>query len=142
MRLTKQQFINRFTTEEVTAILAAEKTVSAIEVWLFKFNNLTPDSDGTAIDTSEPSVIAGVHAFEAAGLLSPGRADEILGSIVEGDLAIPTIVLSSGKPCFHDASWVVKTTGTYASTALVEVQNADGVSCAFQAQFIETGEFA
>ncbi len=109
---------------------------------MFRFDNLTPESDGTAIDTSEQSVIDGVHAFEAAGLLAAGRANEVLGVIVSGDVVVPTLVLNSGKPCFHDASWVVKTTGTYALTDLVEVQNASGMSCAFQAQFIETGEFA
>jgi hypothetical protein len=142
MRLTKQQFINCFTPTEMADILTAAKTVVAVEAWLFRFDNLTPSEDGTAIDTAEESVIQGVQSFEDAGLLATGRAAQILGVTEVNDEQIATVTLATDQPCAHDAQWTVIDGGTYAVTDLVAVQNAAGLSCAFQAQFIATGEFA
>lgn len=82
MRLTKQQFIDRFEPEEMAGILAITKTNVAVEAWLFRFNNLTPDSDGTSVDTKDPRTIAGLQSLENAGLLSTGRTQEILSEQV------------------------------------------------------------
>ncbi len=80
MRLTHQQFIARFHPDEMAAILTAAKVSVAVEVWLFRFNNLTPDSDGTAIDVDDPLIALSLQQFEAGGLLGVGRAQEIIGS--------------------------------------------------------------
>lgn len=71
MRLTKQQFIDRFKPEEMAALLAAAKMSVAVEAWLFRFNSLTPDADGTSVDLTDPRTIGGLHAFEMGGLISP-----------------------------------------------------------------------
>lgn len=132
----------RFTDGEISTILTLAKTNIEIEKWLFRFNNLTPEADGTAIDTLEPDVVAGIHAFESAGILGVGRAAEILGEEVINGEIVHTLHLESGQPCFHDSNWFVVMSGTYALTDLVEVQNSAGASCAYQAQYIATGEFA
>jgi hypothetical protein len=79
MRLTKQQLINRFHSDEMSAILTAAKTSVDVELWLFRFDKLTPDNDGTSIELKDPLTIEGVKALEKAGLIGEGRADEILG---------------------------------------------------------------
>lgn len=69
---TKLEFFDRFTDTEQVAIYDAAKTVTAIQVWLDKFK-LASD-----IDVTDPRTIAGIQALEAAGLLTAGRAAEIL----------------------------------------------------------------
>ena len=69
---TKLEFFDRFTDAEQVAIYDAAKTVTAIQVWLDKFK-LASD-----IDVTDPRTIAGINALEAAGLLTAGRAAEIL----------------------------------------------------------------
>lgn len=64
MRLTKQQFIDRFTPVEMASILAAAKASVEVEAWLFRFQNLTPDPDGTSVDTADARTIAGLQALE------------------------------------------------------------------------------
>lgn len=78
MRLTKQQFIDRLDPKEIAGILAAAKVSVEVEAWLFRFNSVTPDPDGTSIDLRDPRTVAGLHGMEHAGLLSSGRAVEIL----------------------------------------------------------------
>lgn len=82
MRLTKQQFLDRFKPSEMSGILAAAKVSTDVEAWLFRFNNLTPDPDGTSVDLNDARTIAGLHSLESAGLLDPGRAVEILSKAV------------------------------------------------------------
>lgn len=82
MRVTKQQFIDRMTPAEMAGILGAARQSVAIEAWLFRFNSVTPDPDGTSIDLRDPRTIAGVQSLEAAGLLAAGRAAEILSTLV------------------------------------------------------------
>lgn len=143
MRLTKQQFINRFTEAEMQAILTAAKASVAVDAWLFRFDNITPEPDGTAIDLGEPGVIYGISQLEAAGLLASGRGVEILGSSVVVDgVPTPTITLTDGQPCFREPEWKVVAGGIYPINQPVEVQSSDGRSCAYQAQYIATGEFA
>lgn len=88
MRLTKQQFIDRFKPEEMVGILAAAKMSVAVEAWLFRFNNLTPDADGTSVDTEDPRTVAGLQALEMGGLLQPGRAAEMLSA----DVGVPGVI--------------------------------------------------
>lgn len=80
MRVTKQEFIDRMTPAEMAGILSAAKVSVAIEAWLFRFNNLTPEADGTSIDLRDPRTIAGANNLESIGLLGPGRAAEILSA--------------------------------------------------------------
>jgi hypothetical protein len=60
------------------AILAAAKTVPAIEAWVKRFEMTTPEADGTSIDLDDPRTISGVQALEAAELIGVGQAAEIL----------------------------------------------------------------
>lgn len=80
MRLTKQDFIDRFTPQEFEDLMIAESSSPAVKAWLFRFNNVTPDPDGTSIDTLDPRTIAGVQALEVSGLIAAGRGAEILGT--------------------------------------------------------------
>ncbi len=77
-KLTKLEYMNRFTDSELAAIYGAAKVSPAVEVWLKKFEATTPDADGKAIDLDDPRTIAGLQALEAATLLGAGRAAEIL----------------------------------------------------------------
>ena len=77
-RLTKLEFLNRFTDAELEAIYGAAKVSVQVEVFLAKFNAVTPEADGTSIDLKDDRLIAGIRAFEAGKLIGVGRADEIL----------------------------------------------------------------
>jgi len=77
-KLTKLEYMNRFSDSELAAIYGAAKVSPAVEVWLKKFEMATPDADGKAIDLDDPRTIAGLQALEAATLLGAGRATEIL----------------------------------------------------------------
>lgn len=70
--LTKLQYMNRFTDSELAGIYTAAKTVVQIEIWLEKFKL------ATEINLDNPETVAGLMAMEAAGLLTAGRAAEIL----------------------------------------------------------------
>lgn len=78
-RVTKQQFIDRLG-DDFDRILEASKVSIGVEKWLFRFNALTPDPDGTSIDLDDPRTIEGVQTLELAGLIAPGRAEEILNA--------------------------------------------------------------
>jgi hypothetical protein len=71
-KLSKLDYMNRFTEAELATIYTVAKANVAVEVWLEKFK-LASD-----IDLADPRTIGGVQALEAAGLLSAGRAGEIL----------------------------------------------------------------
>lgn len=70
--LSKLDYMNRFTDAELASIYNAAKSSVAIEVWLEKFKL------ATEINLDDPRTIAGVQALEAAGMLTAGRAAEIL----------------------------------------------------------------
>lgn len=70
--LTHLQYMNRFTDAELEAIYTAAKTVVRVEVWLAKFNAAGP------VDLDDPQTGKGLRDLEAANLLAPGRAAEIL----------------------------------------------------------------
>lgn len=78
-RVSKLEYMNRFTDEELSAIYSMAKVAVPVEVWLAKFNAATPEADGTAIDLDDTRTASGLFALEAIGLLSSGRANEILG---------------------------------------------------------------
>lgn len=76
--LTKLQFMNKFTDEELGTIYTVAKTNVAVEIWLAKFNATTPDEFGYSVYLDDPATIASIHGLELAGLLAVGRAAEVL----------------------------------------------------------------
>jgi hypothetical protein len=76
-RLSKLDYMQRFTEAEMAGIYSAAKSSISLEVWLAKFNATTPDPDGTSVDLDDPRTIGGLFAMESAGLLAAGRAAEI-----------------------------------------------------------------
>lgn len=115
MILSKLEYANRFTEPELENIYSVAKTVVAVEVWLDKFRL------ADHVDTEDPRVRAGLHALEGAGLIQPGRADEILGNqptateqfpvtAVPGSVVIDGVqhvvnVSSDGTVTFEDGRW-------------------------------------
>lgn len=78
-RITKQDFLDRLG-DDFDTILAASKADLNVEKWLFRFNAVTPEADGTSIDLDDPRTVLGVQLLEQAGLIAPGRAAEILNA--------------------------------------------------------------
>lgn len=76
--LTKLEFMNKFTDEELGTIYTIAKTNVAVEIWLAKFNATTPDELGYSVYLDDPATVASIHGLEMAGLLAAGRAVEIL----------------------------------------------------------------
>lgn len=71
-RLTRLQFLRRFTDEEMQTIVAAADASPALKAALLKWQT----ADGIVL--TDPATIAGVQALEIAGLIAPGRAEAIL----------------------------------------------------------------
>lgn len=71
-RLTRLQFLMRFTDAEMQAIVAAADQNPALKAALLKWQT----ADGVVL--TDPVTQAGVQALEIAGLIAPGRAQEIL----------------------------------------------------------------
>lgn len=71
-RLTHKQFTDRFTSEEMQAILAATATNPALNAWWEKFR-LARD-----INLDDLATQGGVQALEIAGLIGEGRAAAVL----------------------------------------------------------------
>lgn len=141
MRLTKQQFIDQLTPTEMVNILAASRVSPEVEAWIFRFNNLTPEADGTSIDLNDARTISGLHAMEAGGLLGDGRANEILNAqpleveqtILEGTANVYEIdgafmVCSPGEasPAEYSRVWNIPAFLIPAIAAGARVQNTDG----------------
>ncbi len=70
--LTKLQYMERFTDQELAAIYTAAKTNIQVEIWLEKFKATTE------INTADLRISVGLQALETAGLLAAGRAQEII----------------------------------------------------------------
>ena len=71
-KMTRLRFIERFTSTEIKAILAASKVNADLELYLWKMQQAQD------VDLLDPSTIAGVQTLEAAGLLANGRSAQIL----------------------------------------------------------------
>lgn len=71
---THLEIMSRFTTDELSAIYTAAKTTVAVEVWLDMFKL------AQEIDVTNPQTISGMNSLEAANLLAPGRAAQILAT--------------------------------------------------------------
>lgn len=76
-RLTKLQFIGRLG-DDFDTLFAASKTVLAVEKFMKMLDWATPEADGTSVDLDDPRVVGALQAFEQAGLIGTGRAQEIL----------------------------------------------------------------
>jgi len=70
MRLTRGEFLDRFTELETVNIVAAAQTNATLRAWLLRMEN------GEWVIRNQ--AIPGLEALEIAGLLAPGRAAEIL----------------------------------------------------------------
>lgn len=70
--LTKLQFLNRFTNEELAAVYTAAKTNVLIEVFMDKLKL------AQEINLDDPQTVGGLQSLAAAGLLSEARAQEVL----------------------------------------------------------------
>ncbi|MDD3675221.1 hypothetical protein [Thauera propionica] len=70
--LTKLQFLNRFTNEELAAVYTAAKTNVLIEVFLDKLKL------AQEVNLDDPQTVDGLQALAAAGLLSEARVQEVL----------------------------------------------------------------
>lgn len=70
--LTKLQFLNRFTNEELAAVYTAAKTNVLIEVFLDKLKL------AQEISLDDPQTVGGLQSLVAAGLLSEARVQEVL----------------------------------------------------------------
>jgi len=71
--MSRTDFRALFTQAETVAIYTAAQTSPAMRAWLDDL--ICADM----VETSNPATIAGVQAVEAAGLIAPGRANQILG---------------------------------------------------------------
>jgi hypothetical protein len=71
-RITRLQFLLRFTDAEMQAIVAAADASPALKAALLKWQT------AEGITLTDPVTQAGVQALEIAGLIAPGRAAEIL----------------------------------------------------------------
>lgn len=71
-RITRLQFLSRFTDAEMQAVIAASDQSPALRAALMKWQT----ADGIVL--TDAATVAGVEALEIAGLLSAGRAAEVL----------------------------------------------------------------
>jgi len=72
-KVSANQFLDRFTSEEFQAVITATDSNTALRTWWERFK-LT-----TNVNLDSETVISGVNALEMAGLLAAGRSTEILG---------------------------------------------------------------
>ena len=71
-RFSRLEFMELLTPTELMGILTAAKTNVAVELFVMKMNN------AEFIDLRNPSTIDAVNGMASAGLLTTGRAAEIL----------------------------------------------------------------
>ena len=74
-KVSKLEFLEAFTDDELEGIYTAAKTVVKIEIFLDKFRL------AEFIDVADPKIQGGIQALEDGGLLSVGRADQILTNL-------------------------------------------------------------
>lgn len=72
--ITKLQFLNRMSDIEVASIFEAAKMNIAIEVWIKKFEL------AEEINLDDERLQGGLVGLEQAGILQPGRANEIINA--------------------------------------------------------------
>lgn len=72
--VTKLEYLRLFTQEERVAIRTAAKANAVLEDYMELL------ALAEIVDLSDADTVAGVNALEMAGLIAPGRAQEILGA--------------------------------------------------------------
>lgn len=70
--ITRLAFMRRLSNDELANIYSAAKTQPLLEVWLDKFKL------AEEINLDDAEIISGLQWLEASGLLSTGRAAEVL----------------------------------------------------------------
>lgn len=73
-RITRLQFLSRFTDAEMQAVIAASDQSPALRAALLKWQT----ADGIVL--TDAATVAGVEALEIAGLLAAGRSAEVLAT--------------------------------------------------------------
>jgi hypothetical protein len=71
-KISKLEYVELFTDNEMVSIFAAAKVSPLVEIWLEKFRL------SEFIDLADPRNTEGLYALESAGILGQGRAAEIL----------------------------------------------------------------
>ena len=71
-RLSKLEFLNRFTDQELEGIYIAAETSIPVKIWFDKFKL------AEYIDLADSLTIAGLSKLEQGGLIALGRPNEIL----------------------------------------------------------------
>lgn len=71
-RISKADFMERFTDAELVTIYATAKQSIPVEVWLDRFRV------AEFVNLADPRTAGGVRSLELVGILEPGRADQIL----------------------------------------------------------------
>jgi len=71
-KISKLEYMELFTDNEMVSIFTAAKTSPLVEIWLEKFRL------SEFIDLADPRNADGLQALESAGILGQGRAAEIL----------------------------------------------------------------
>ena len=71
-KISKLEYMELFTDNEMVSIFAAAKVSPLVEIWLEKFRL------SEFIDLADPRNADGLQALESAGILGQGRAAEIL----------------------------------------------------------------
>ena len=71
-KISKLDYMELFTDNEMVAIFTAAKASPLVEIWLEKFRL------SEFIDLADPRNADGLYALESAGILGQGRALEIL----------------------------------------------------------------
>ena len=70
--ISKLQYMNKFHDDELAGIFGTAKVSLAVEIWLEKFHL------AEFINLDDPTLLYGLQALEAAGLIGSGRAVEII----------------------------------------------------------------
>ena len=70
--LSQEAFVTRLTDQEMMTIYSIAKTNVMIEVWLDRFKM------AQEINLDYPFMQEGIRGLEQAGILAPGRAEELL----------------------------------------------------------------
>ena len=74
-RISRVEFLNRFTDAEMQAFIAASKQSPALEAYFLKLQN----AEGVILN--DPVTMAGVGALEARGIIGAGRAEVIFSMV-------------------------------------------------------------
>ena len=149
MSLTVLEFRSRFTMEEkvMMDLASLDNPSASMEQRLQSAGLRVYLADLAAVkdevDETDPRTIAGVQALEAAGLIGPGRAAQILAPSEMANANSEVFVIPENTPV-PGTSLVVVTTGSYTAHELIDCcmpSDETRTSVArYSAIYIATGE--